>query len=58
MVEFLKANWVELLLGILAFAEIVTRLTPSEKDNTVLGWIKSILNALLPNRKKGGGRHV
>ena len=54
--DFLKENWVALLFGLLAFAEVVTRLTPTTKDDTVLGWIKQILNVIIPNRAKGGGK--
>jgi hypothetical protein len=58
MLEFLKANWIELVAGLLAFAGVIVRLTPTEKDDTILGWIKSIFDVLIPNRKKGGGRHA
>ena len=55
MVEFLKENWVVLLFGLLGFAEVITRLTPTTKDDTIIQWIKSILDVLIPNRAKGGG---
>ncbi|HLN72099.1 MAG TPA: hypothetical protein VK205_02315 [Prolixibacteraceae bacterium] len=53
---FLSANWGVLSLSLLGFLEVITRLTPSEKDNTVLKFLSSILNAVIPNLKKGGGR--
>lgn len=53
--EFLSVNWGILSLSFLSFLEVVTRLTPSEKDNTVLKFLSNILNAIIPNRKKGGG---
>lgn len=53
--EFLSVNWGILSLSLLSFLEVVTRLTPSEKDNTVLKFLSNILNAIIPNRKKGGG---
>ena len=56
MVDFIKEHWVALLFGLLGFAEVVTRLTPTTKDDTVLNWIKSILDVMIPNLKKGGGK--
>lgn len=53
---FLSVNWGILSLSLLSFLEVVTRLTPSEKDNTVLTFLSNILNAVIPNLKKGGGR--
>jgi len=55
MVEFLKENWLVLLFGLLAFAEVIARLTPTTKDDTIIQWIKSILDVIIPNRAKGGG---
>jgi hypothetical protein len=54
--DILKENWGALLLGFLAFVEILVRLTPSEKDNSILNMIIKFLNVLLPNLKKGGGK--
>lgn len=54
--DFLSLNWGVLSLSLLSFLEVVTRLTPSEKDNTVLKFLSNILNVLIPNLKKGGGR--
>lgn len=54
--SFLSANWGVLSLSLLSFLEVVTRLTPSQKDNTVLTFLSNILNAIIPNLKKGGGR--
>lgn len=53
---FLSVNWGVLSLSLLSFLEVITRLTPSEKDNTVLRFLSNILNAFIPNLKKGGGR--
>lgn len=54
--NFLLENWAALLLGLMAFAEVVTRLTPTEKDNTILAKLQGLLNVFLPNLKKGGGK--
>lgn len=53
---FLARNWGILSLSLLSFLEVITRLTPTEKDNTVLTLLSNILNAIIPNFKKGGGR--
>lgn len=53
---FLAVNWGILSLSLLSFLEVITRLTPSKKDNTVLSFLSNILNAIIPNLKKGGGR--
>lgn len=53
---FLSSNWGVLSLSLLSFLEVITRLTPTEKDNTVLTFLSNILNAIIPNFKKGGGR--
>lgn len=53
---FLAQNWGILSLSLLSFLEVITRLTPSAKDNTVLTFVSRLLNAIIPNVKKGGGR--
>ena len=53
--NFFSNNWGALLMGLLGFADLVTRLTPSVKDNSILNFISSIINAIIPNLKKGGG---
>lgn len=57
MLDFIKDNFAELVIGMLAFIKIVVNLTPSEKDNKVFGIIDMVINALFPNRKRGGGKH-
>jgi hypothetical protein len=57
MLEFLQGNWMQLLAGVIALAEVVVRLTPSEKDNSVLKKILNILFFFIPNLKKNGGTH-
>ena len=53
--SFIGRNWDSLLFGLLAFYELVSRLTPTEKDNTFVKILSTILNAVVPNFKKGGG---
>lgn len=53
--DFISKNWGVLTLSLLAFAETIVRLTPSEKDNSILKLISTLLNSIIPNFKKGGG---
>jgi hypothetical protein len=52
MKEFLIENWIPLLIALMAFAKVVVNLTPTESDNQVFGIIDTIINAIIPNRKK------
>jgi hypothetical protein len=52
MKEFLIENWIPLIIALMAFAKVVVNLTPTESDNQVFGIIDTIINALIPNRKK------
>jgi replication-associated recombination protein RarA len=51
------ADLIAIVVGLIAVAEIVVNLTPSEKDNSVLLKIKNALSAIIPNFRKGGGTH-
>ena len=53
--NFFFENWGKLLLGLLSFYDLVARLTPSEKDNSVVSFLTKLLNVVIPNFKKGGG---
>ena len=57
MTEFIFENWLELLIGLMAFIKIVVNLTPTEDDNKVFSYLDSIFNAIFPNYKAGGGKH-
>ena len=50
--DFITQNWLELLLGIMAFAKVVTNLTPTDKDNRIFGWLDTVIDAVIPNYKK------
>lgn len=56
--NFIKTNWLALLAGLIALAEVVVRLTPSDRDNSIVNFIKSLLDAIIPNRRTTGGSHV
>ena len=50
--KFIMERWLELLVGIMAFAKVVTNLTPTQADNKIFGWIDTIIDAIIPNYKK------
>ena len=50
--NFITENCVELLIGLMAFAKVITNLTPTEKDNKIFGWLDTIIDALVPNYTK------
>ena len=54
--QFITGHMAELIFGLLAFAEIIVRLTPTKKDDSILNFIITIIDALFPNRRKNGGK--
>lgn len=58
--EWVINNWAEILAILVALVpllDIVVRLTPTKKDDTLLGYVKKILDTFFPNKKSGGGVH-
>ena len=53
--NFFSDNWGALLMGILGLIDLIARLTPSEKDNSIVNFLMTLLNSIIPNLKKGGG---
>ena len=53
--NFFSNNWGALLMGVLGLGDLIARLTPSAKDNSIINFISSVINAIIPNFKKGGG---
>lgn len=53
MTDFLTQNWAELLIGLMAFIKIIVNLTPTESDNQVFGWLDTLINAIISDRRKG-----
>lgn len=45
-------NLMEILVALMVLAKVVINLTPTEKDNKVFGLVDSILNAIVPDRRK------
>ena len=54
--NFFLQNWGALTMGLLAFFDVVTRLTPTTRDNSIVNLLATIINAIIPNFKKGGGK--
>ena len=50
-------NWTEIIALLILIGEAIVSITPSEKDNSILLKIKKVLNFVIPNLKKGGGKH-
>lgn len=51
--EILKDHWAEIALAVLALLKVIVNLTPTEKDNKVFGWMDSLINAIIPDRRNG-----
>lgn len=49
---FIQNNWGELAIALLAFIKVIVNLTPTEKDNTVFGYIDVLINLIIADRKK------
>ena len=49
---------VAILSALLILAEAIVRVTPTERDNSILNGIKKIWDIILPNIKKDGGRFI
>lgn len=45
-------NFMEILVALMVLAKVVINLTPTEKDNKVFGLVDSILNTIVPDRRK------
>lgn len=50
MFEVLLENWSEVLLAVLLLADTIVSLTPTDKDDKALGYIRAIVLAVLPNK--------
>lgn len=52
MIDFIIENWGELVIGLLAFGKVIVNLTPTESDNQVFGWLDSLINMIIADRRK------
>lgn len=58
VLDYAKRNWQWLATVLILIAEFIVRLTPTEKDNTILSRFLGLIGTLIPNLKKGGGTHA
>jgi hypothetical protein len=50
--EFFMTFWAEILLAAMAFVKVIVNLTPTEADNKVFGWLDTLINAIVTDRRK------
>jgi len=50
--EYFLENWAALILGALAFIDVIVSLTPSKKDDQILGYFRLVINAIIGSGKK------
>lgn len=55
---WVRSNWTGLVFALFTLAEAIVRLTPSEKDDSLVNLLKRWIDKLLPNRAVGGGAHT
>jgi hypothetical protein len=57
-IETTETSWVtvgnlmEILVALMVLVKVIVNLTPTERDNKVFGLVDSILNAIVPDRRK------
>ncbi len=52
IMELSNIDWTTLIWSLIAIIEVVVRLTPSEKDNSLLNKVIWFVDKVIPNRKK------
>jgi hypothetical protein len=52
IIDFILANWGELLIGAMAFIKIIVNITPTETDNAVFGWADTLISTIINDRRK------
>jgi hypothetical protein len=50
--EYILENWAALLLAALAFVDVIVSLTPSKKDDQILGYFRLVINAITGANKR------
>lgn len=58
LIDYLKRNWQWTLGVLIILLEFIVRLTPTEKDNTILSRLLVFVGMIFPNKMKGGGTHA
>jgi len=49
--EYILENWATLLLAALAFIDVIVSLTPTKKDDQILGYFRLVINAITGGNK-------
>jgi len=52
MGELIQTYWAEIILAAMAFIKVIVNLTPTEADNRVFGWLDTLINAIVADRRK------
>jgi hypothetical protein len=52
MGELIQTYWAEIILAAMAFVKVIVNLTPTEADNKVFGWLDTLINAIVADRRK------
>ena len=52
MGELIQTYWAEIILALMAFVKVIVNLTPTEADNKVFGWLDTLINAIVADRRK------
>jgi hypothetical protein len=52
MGELIQTYWAEILLALMALVKVIVNLTPTEADNKVFGWLDTLINAIVSDRRK------
>ena len=52
IMELSEIDWTTLVWSLIAIIEVVVRLTPSEKDNSILNKVVWFIDKVIPNRTK------
>jgi hypothetical protein len=58
--QYIQENWatiISIIVAAMPLIDVVVRLTPTKKDDTILGIIVKLLQKFIPNKKTGGGTH-
>ena len=50
--ELSEIDWTTLVWSLIEIIEVVVRLTPSEKDNSILNKVVWFIDKVIPNRTK------
>lgn len=58
LIQFLQDNWLSGLQLSVVLWEIIVRLKPSDKTLSLLTMLWRLLNAILPDKRAGGGTHI